>query len=126
MSTEQNESRPPVWVGHISMKTAKLGESEAFMQEVGMRPMFRNDSVAVLELRGGTHLVLQADAGSQPGDAAFDLMVEDVEATHADFAARGLAPSSIERGRIHASFTVTEPGGGRITVNSTHVSSLPV
>ena len=53
-------------------------------------------------------------------------MVEDLDATHADFAERGLSPSPIERGRIHNSFTVTEPGGGRITVDSTHVSSLPV
>ena len=126
MSTELSESRPPVWVGHVSMSTAKLEESRTFMQELGMRPMFNNETVAIFELRGGTHLVLAADADAQPGDAPFDLMVEDVEATHAHYSERGLEPSSIERGRIHASFTVTEPGGGRITVNSTHVSSLPV
>ena len=108
------------------MGTSKLEESQTFMEQLGMRPMFRNESVAIFELRGGTHLVLVADADAQPGDAPFDLMVEDVEATHSDLAQRGLGPSPIERGRIHASFTVTEPGGGRITVNSTHVSSLPV
>ncbi len=126
MSTEQSDSRPPVWVGHVSMGTAKIEESRAFMEQVGMRPMFHSESVAIFELRGGTHLVLVADTDAQPGDAPFDLMVEDVEATHADYAERGLSPSPIERGRIHASFTVTEPGGGRITVNSTHVSDLPV
>ena len=126
MSTEQDQSRPPVWVGHVSMSTAKLAESREFMRELGMRPMFNNESVAIFELRGGTHLVLVADSDAQPGDAPFDLMVEDVEAAHADFTARGLAPSPIERGRIHNSFTVTDPGGGRITVNSTHVSDLPV
>ncbi|MDE2836371.1 MAG: glyoxalase/bleomycin resistance/dioxygenase family protein [Chloroflexota bacterium] len=126
MSTGQNDSRPPVWVGHVSMGTSNLTESQTFMEQLGMRPMFRNESVAIFELRGGTHLVLVADADAQPGDAPFDLMVEDVEATHAEYAERGLEPSSIERGRIHASFTVTEPGGGRITVNSTHVSDLPV
>ena len=126
MSTDQNESRPPVWVGHVSMATSTLTESQAFMERLGMRPMFRNDSVAIFELRGGTHLVLVADENARAGDAPFDLMVEDLDETHADFAERGLSPSPIERGRIHASFTVTEPGGGRITVNSTHVSSLPV
>ena len=126
MSTVQSDSRPPVWVGHVSMSTAKLDDSRAFMEGLGMRPMFHNESVGIFELRGGTHLVLVADADAQPGDAPFDLMVEDIDATHADYASRGLAPSPIERGRIHASFTVTEPGGGRITVNSTHVSSLPV
>ena len=126
MSTDQDSSRPPVWVGHVSMATSTLAGSQTFMEQLGMRPMFRNESVAIFELRGGTHLVLVADADAQPGDAPFDLMVEDLDATHAGFAERGLAPSPIERGRIHNSFTVTEPGGGRITVNSTHVSSLPV
>ncbi len=126
MSTDQNESRPPVWVGHVSMATSTLAESQTFMERLGMRPMFRNESVAIFELRGGTHLVLVADEDARAGDAPFDLMVEDVEATHAEYAERGLSPSPIERGRIHASFTVTEPGGGRITVNSTHVSDLPV
>ncbi len=126
MSTDQNESRPPVWVGHVSMATSTLTESQTFMERLGMRPMFRNESVAIFELRGGTHLVLVADENARAGDAPFDLMVEDLDETHAEFAERGLSPSPIERGRIHASFTVTEPGGGRITVNSTHVSSLPV
>ena len=126
MSTDQNDSRPPVWVGHVSMSTSDLAGSQTFMERLGMRPMFRNESVAIFELRGGTHLVLVADASTHPGDAPFDLMVEDLDATHAEYAERGLAPSPIERGRIHASFTVTEPGGARITVNSTHVSSLPV
>lgn len=126
MSTDQNDSRPPVWVGHVSMATANLPESQTFMERLGMRPMFRNESVAIFELRGGTHLVLVADENARAGDAPFDLMVEDLDATHADLAERGLSPSPIEQGRIHNSFTVTEPGGGRITVNSTHVSSLPV
>ena len=126
MSTDQNDSRPPVWVGHVSMATPKLADSRTFMEQLGMRPMFRNESVAIFELRGGTHLVLVADENARAGDAPFDLMVEDLDATHADFAERGLSPSPIERGRIHNSFTVTEPGGGRITVNSTHVSNQPV
>ena len=126
MSADQNDSRPPVWVGHVSMGTAKLADSQTFMERLGMRPMFRNESVAIFELRGGTHLVLVADESARAGDAPFDLMVEDLDATHAAFAERGLSPSPIERGRIHNSFTVTEPGGGRITVNSTHVSNQPV
>ena len=120
------DPRPPVWVGHITMETDRLSESETFMQQIGMRSMVRGDDVAVMELRGGTHLVLLKRDEVTPRDAAFDLMVDDIDATHIDFAARGLAPSSIERGRIHASFTVTEPAGHRITFNSTHVSGRPV
>lgn len=34
---------------------------------------------------------------------------------------KGLTLSPISRGDIHDSFTVTEPGGNQIRVNSTHV-----
>lgn len=131
-ASAQQEERPPVWVGHVSMGTPALAESEAFMLRVGMRPVFRNADVVILELRGGTHLLLSkedapADAdGAEPGDAPFDLMVDDLDATHASFAAQGLAPSSIERGRIHSTFTLTEPGGKRITFYSTHATGKPV
>ncbi len=121
-----DDGRPPVWVGHVTMDTDRLEESEAFMKQIGMRPMFRGDDVAVMELRGGTHLVLRRSHDIRPGDASFDLMVEDVNAVYEDFTSRGLEPSPIERGRIHASFTVTEPAGHRITFNSTHVSDQPV
>ena len=127
MSTDtKQDARPPVWVGHVSMRTRALAESEAFMRDLGMRPVFRGEGVAIMELRGGTHLVLSADADAAPSDAPFDLMVDDVEAAHAGLAARGFAPSDISRGRIHDSFTVADPGGARITVNSSHVSDQPV
>ena len=118
MDTQQ---RPPVWIGHVTLKTRSLNESEAFMKELGMRGIFRGDEVAVLELRGGTHLVLMADEAADPGLASFDLMVEDLDATYADFQARKFEVSEISEGTIHNSFTLTEPGGHQIKVNSTHV-----
>ncbi len=126
MSTQQNDPRPPVWVGHITMNTPTLKESTAAMLQVGMRPIVENENIAVLELRGGTHIVLRQDEGTEPIDTEFDFMVEDVDATHAEYASKGLSVSEIRRGRIHDSFTFTEPGGNRITVNSTHVSDQPV
>ena len=126
MSTQQTDPRPPVWVGHITMNTPTLKESTAAMLQVGMRPIVENENIAVLELRGGTHIVLRQDEGAEPVDMEFDFMVEDVDATHAEYAAKGLSVSEIRRGRIHDSFTFTEPGGNRITVNSTHVSDQPV
>ena len=35
----------------------------------------------------------------------------------------GLEPSPIERGRIHSAFTMRDPDGYRVTVNSSHVVS---
>ena len=118
MTTAQ---RPPLWIGHVTLRTRTLGESEAFMKQIGMRGVFRGDEVAVLELRGGTHLLLIEDLAAVPGEAGFDLMVEDLDKTYADFQALGFELSEVREGNIHNSFMVTEPGGHQIVVNSTHV-----
>ena len=44
-----------------------------------------------------------------------------IDATFASFTSLGLDVSEIDRGDIHDSFTVVEPGGNCIKVNSTHV-----
>ena len=118
--------RPPVWIGHVAMHTDRVAESSEFMQLVGMRLIFSDAEIAVLEMRGGTHLVLTTDPESQLIKGSFDLMVEDLDATHAHFTELGLAPGEIERGQIHDCFAVLEPGGTSITFNSSHVSDLPV
>ena len=114
-------SPPAVWIGHAVLTVRDVGRSADYWQTLGMREVERNEHVAVLELRGGTHLVLVPGTPAQDADAPFDLMVEDLDATHADWAARGLQPSAIERGRIHAGFTIRDPDGYRVTVNSSHV-----
>ena len=121
-----DDPRPAVWVGHVTLPTPDLPATWDFMLAVGMREIFRSDEVGVLELRGGTHLVLLPAEQPASGDAYFDLMVEDLDAAHADLAAKGLAPTSIERGDIHDSFRVASPSGHTIRFNSTHVSDLPV
>ena len=77
-------------------------------------------------MRGGTHLVLTTDPDSQLVKGSFDLMVADLDATHARFTELGLAPGEIERGQIHDCFEVREPGGTSITFNSSHVGELSV
>jgi hypothetical protein len=116
--------RPPVWVGHVVLETDRIGDSARFMRTLGMRVVHEGSEVAIFELRGGTHLILLARPTVTPGDAPFDLMVEDLHAAHRRFAALGLAPSAIEAvPRIdHELFRVTEPAGHRITFYSSHVS----
>ena len=122
----ETDERPPVWVGHVAMGTDRLAESYEFMQRLGLRALEQGDEVGILELRGGTHLVLLPSEGPQSGPAPFDLMVEDVDATHARLSESGLSPSEIARGGFHDSFTVRDPSGLDVTVNSSHVSDLPV
>ncbi len=124
--TTPDDERPEVWIGHIVLPTDRLEESEAYLRAVGMRPILKNESLAILELRAGTHLLLEKSDEVEPRDAPFDLMVDDIDAAHARMQALGLAPSEIRDGRVHRSFTLNEPAGHRITVNSSHASGLPV
>lgn len=122
---DDNE-RPAVWVGHITLPTPDIPATRDFMLKLGMRAIADGESFSVLELRGGTHLVLLPAEAPASGTAYFDLMVDDLEATHEELRSEGLAPSAIETGSIHSSFTLASPSGHTITFNSTHVSDKPV
>jgi hypothetical protein len=78
--------------------------------------------LAVLELRGGTHLVLQKGKKKEPERADFDLMVDDLAAQRTALAAAGHVPTPIRRSRVHSSFTVAEPSGYTITFLDSHVA----
>jgi len=118
------DPRPPVWVGHVVLETNRLEASAQFMRTIGMRPVHQGAEVAIFEMRGGTHLILMAKIDVAPGDAPFDLMVEDLRATHQHFTSLGLAPTPIEAlpSIDHELFRVREPAGHLITFYSTHVS----
>ena len=120
------EQKPGVWVGHISLETDQLEASTEFMEKIGVRLLGQPGKYAVMELRGGTHLILIGKDKITPQLAPFDLMVEDLEASHQQFTHLGLQPSPIEKGRIHSSFTIKEPAGNTIKINSNHVSRFPV
>lgn len=120
------DQRPPVWIGHVAMHSPRVTESSEFMQLIGMRLIAGGDDFAVLEMRGGTHLVLTSDPQSSLIRGSFDLMVDDLDASHKQFAELGLEPGEIERGQIHDCFELREPGGSSILFNSSHVGDLPV
>jgi len=124
-STDQ---RPPVAVGHVRLNVSDVGAAARWLETVGLRPIVTRDELAVLELRGGTHVVVrQAAQPPAAGTAApFDLMVDDVDATHRDYSDKGLSPSPIRRGRIHDSFDLPGPDGWAFTVNSSHASGQPI
>ncbi len=122
-----NDQRPAVGVAHVVLETDRMSESTQFMRTIGMRPIFDGPQVSVYEMRGGTHLILMLKDEVGGGDASFDLMVDDLLATHQRFASLGMAPSPIEdRPSVsHQVFTVREPAGHVITFYSSHVSGKP-
>ena len=125
---ETIDQRPLVAVGHVRITAVDVGAAARWLETVGLRPIVTRDELAVLELRGGTHVVVRhAEQPAPPGTGApFDLMVDDIDATHRDYAAKGLSPTPISRGRIHDSFQVPGPDGWTFTVNSSHASGQPI
>ena len=124
--SKPKDERPPVWIGHALLAVPDLAASRAFFEQLGLRLIEAHERVVILELRGGTHLILVPADKTTKARASFDLMVDDVDATHAALTQAGLEPSPIEDGDIHRSFTIVEPGGHSITINSSHVSGRPV
>ena len=121
------ELRPPIWVGHISLGTNAIDATHAFMLALGMRPIFSNEDISVLELRGGTHILLsRKDTPEVSSAVSFDLMVDRLDESWTEYSGKGLAPSEIVRGRPHDTFTLVEPSGHIIEIKSTHVSDKPV
>lgn len=122
------DQRPPVAVGHVRLPCADVAAAARWLETAGLRPIVQMDGLAVLELRGGTHVVVRkTEPPPAPGtQAPFDLMVDDIDAAHRGYAGKGLSPTPIQRGRIHDSFQMPGPGGWVFTVNSSHASGQPV
>ena len=122
------DPRPPVAVGHVRLPTTDVAGTARWLVSAGLRPIFEDAELAVLEFRGGTHVVVRkaAEAPEAGAAAPFDLMVDDIEAARRDYMAKGLGPSEISRGRIHDSFHLVGPDGHDFTVVSSHARGRAV
>jgi catechol 2,3-dioxygenase-like lactoylglutathione lyase family enzyme len=65
-----------VWIGHVLLNTPDIPATREFMLALGMRDIAHGEGYAVLELRGGTHLLLLPGDAVAEGEASFDLMVD--------------------------------------------------
>ncbi len=128
MRVHAHDPRPDVWIGHVSLRAADVSAVADALVELGMRRMELHAGFEILELRGGTHLIVMAPDDDHPADdvADFDLMVDDIDDAHAQYVGAGLDCEPIERGNIHDRFHVTLRGGCRVLINSSHVIGLPV
>ena len=125
---KEKDTRPPVAIGHVRLYVSNVPEASDFFIKIGLRLITQSEQLAVLELRGGTHLVLRTSSEAiAPGiNAPFDLMVDDVSVTRDTFRKWGLIVSEIEPGRIHSSFTLTGPDGYLLTLTSSHTGGREV
>ena len=119
---------PHAAIGHVVLEVSDIAAATDHFVKLGLRAVHQSASVGIVELRGGTHLIVKAAEQPVPEGtrAPFDLMVDDVETTHRDYAAQGFELSEIESGSIHSSFRVCGPCGYVVTVTSSHTSGRPV
>ena len=87
MANNVNDDRPAVALGHVCLDVLDVAAATDFFVGLGIREVVRRDDFAVLELRGGTHIILsKASAPIASGTKVpFDLMVDDIEAPRNEY-----------------------------------------
>lgn len=132
MTAQQTASskRPSVAIGHVVLHARDVTASAEFYTALGLRPIFKRSDLAILELRGGTHLLLfEAKGEPKAGPIrSFDFMVDEIASTRASFEAAGMQLTPIRDDHIsgHQMFEVTDPDGNAITILSSHTEGREV
>ena len=138
---------PAAAFGHFVMKVSDIDASYQFYTKLGLRPFGQFPDLAVIELRGGTHILLfnkndelpTSLTSSQLGQrgAAFserlDLMIDsksrgELELYRTTLVEKGLSVDAIAQDQLygHHYFQLADPDGNGITVYTSHTGELPV
>ena len=143
-----DDEQPEVAVGHVVMHVSDVERSVDFYLKLGLRGREATEpGMSLLELLGGTHLMLVDDDGMKQSLPAsrigatlpdrepdwkedFELMVrgksrEDLEAYRDGLIEKGLNPGPVEDAMFgHSLFQIDDPDGNTITVYSSHAHDL--
>jgi catechol 2,3-dioxygenase-like lactoylglutathione lyase family enzyme len=126
----KEQTPPPIAIGHVTLRVSDVGLAADFYRALGLRPILSREGLAILELRGGTHLVLFCAEGEPEAGpvGAFDFMVEDIEAAHVAMGRAGIKGTAIGEDHLagHLWFEVTDPDGHVLKVFSSHTGGRPV
>ena len=128
-------------VAHLVLKVADLKTSCQFYSNLGIPPFAVEEKVAIIELRGGTHLLLlEVDQLAGEGVAEsltgqfherfseqFDLMVKgkglnELQKYRLELISRGIAAGEIPDETFfgHHLFCIKDPDGNGITIYTSH------
>jgi catechol 2,3-dioxygenase-like lactoylglutathione lyase family enzyme len=128
-------------VAHLVFKVADLKRSCEFYLNLGIPPFAIDGKVALIELRGGTHLLLLEVDQLAGGDVAesvtgqfhkrfseqFDLMIKgkdlnELEKYRLELISRGIAAGEIPDETFfgHYLFCIKDPDGNGITIYTSH------
>lgn len=124
---------PAIGIGHVVLTVADVEASSRFYTHLGLKPFQTSGgSLAILELRGGTHLILlprEDDRGRARPPERIDLMIsgrtrEALEIYRAEVIAKGLDASGIRDKSMfgHYSFSLSDPDGNEVKVATSHSS----
>ena len=117
-----NDERPAFAIGHVRLPVEDVGAAHDFFVRHGLRGILNKPKLAIVELRGGTHLILSpAEQPIKDGaQAPFDLIVDDLDRAWQRFTDAGVHATAIERGEVHDLFHVSGPSGYWIRISSSH------
>jgi catechol 2,3-dioxygenase-like lactoylglutathione lyase family enzyme len=125
------DDEPTIAVGHLSLRVTDVHRSAAFYLSLGMREHHpRSDGLAILELRGGTHLLLfRSRTKPRPKGLPFDFIVDDLVGLQERLRAAGHPAGPIvkvDRFSPHRTFTCKDPDGHGLTFTSDHDGPDPI
>ena len=130
-------------VAHLVFKVADLKSSCQFYSNLGIPPFAIEEKVAIIELRGGTHLLLlEVDqvAGENVAESVtgqfhkrfseqFDLMIQgkglnELTKYRLELISRGIAAGEIPDEAVfgHYLFCIKDPDGNGITIYTSHAN----
>jgi catechol 2,3-dioxygenase-like lactoylglutathione lyase family enzyme len=121
-----SDPRPDIAIGHVRLLVSNVAMTTDFFVKLGIRPIVTQEDFAVLELRGGTHLVLRPWEEPEGSPVPFDIMVDDIDAAYAHIKGHSMEVTDIIRGRIHDHFEVQTPDRRALTINSSHAGDRAV
>ncbi|MDK4711973.1 VOC family protein [Rhizobium sp. CNPSo 4039] len=138
---------PAAALGHFVMKVENTEASYQFYIGLGLRPFGTFPGLAVVEMRGGTHLLLfqkdddqvatlqNSHNGQRPDFSGekLDLMIAghakaDLERYRVSLIDKGYSPSAIADGELygHHYFSLQDPDGNGISFYTSHNGDEPV
>ena len=142
-----NNNLPAAAFGHFIMKVNDIDISYQFYAKLGLRPFGIFPDLAIIELRGGTHILFFSKNDGLPSSlksshlgqrgASFnerlDLMIGgksrgDLELYRTTLMEKGLSVDEIAQDQFfgHDYFQLVDPDGNGITVYTSHTGELSV
>lgn len=122
--------RPPIAIGHVTLRVVDVARAATFYAELGLRPIWQQPSMAILELSGGTHLMLfQAKRAPRAGAIrSFDFMVSDVETLREHLTEAGVETTEPAEDKVsgHRWFQARDPDGHLLRIYSDHTEGRAV